>query len=104
MGRPDRAMHLTHLSLTNFRNYRRLELDLRPGPSVFYGENAQGKTNLLEAVYLLATTRSPRASTDAELVRWEAADEGPAAARVVGQGERDRAEVQVEVAVLALPP
>jgi DNA replication and repair protein RecF len=94
-------MHLQHLSLLNFRNYRRLELELRPGPSIFYGENAQGKTNLLEAVYLLATTRSPRTSNDAEFVRWGAADDGPAAARVAGRAVRGRTEVQVEVSVLA---
>lgn len=94
-------MHLTHLSLLNFRNYQRLELDLLPGASIFYGENAQGKTNLLEAVYLLATTRSGRAGTDTELVRWGAADDGLGAARVVGRAVRGRAEVQVELAVLA---
>jgi DNA replication and repair protein RecF len=94
-------MLLTHLSLSNFRNYRRLELDLPPGAVVFHGENAQGKTNLLEAVYLLATTRSARAGSDAELVRWEASEDGIGAARVVGRATRGRAEVQVEMAVMA---
>ena len=94
-------MHLTHLSLANFRNYARLELPLRPGPSIFFGENAQGKTNLLEGVYLLATTRSPRAGSDAEFVRWGTAGDGLGAMRVVGRAVRGRSEVQVEVAVLA---
>ena len=94
-------MLLTHLSLSNFRNYRRLELNLPPGAVVFHGENAQGKTNLLEAVYLLATTRSARAGSDAELVRWEASEDGIGAARVVGRATRGRAEVQVEMAVMA---
>lgn len=93
-------MHLTHLSLTNFRNYRRLELDLAPGTSIFWGDNAQGKTNLLEAVYLLATTRSDRAGSDAEFVRWGAAEDGVGAARVVGRAVRGRAEVQVELALM----
>ena len=43
-------MRLTHLSLANFRNYARLNLDLPGGPLLFVGENAQGKTNVLEAV------------------------------------------------------
>ena len=65
-------MFLTHLSLVNFRNYTRLELDLPARVSVFQGENAQGKTNLLEAVYYLATTRSPLAGNDRELIHWAA--------------------------------
>lgn len=93
-------MQLTHLSLVNFRNYRRLELDLAPGVLIFHGENAQGKTNLLEAVYLLATTRSPRTGSDTELVRWEAMEEGVAVARVVGKARRGRLETQVEVAIM----
>lgn len=94
-------MQIVHLSLTNFRNYPRLELDLRAGAQIFSGENAQGKTNLLEAVYLLATTRSPRTSSDAEMMRWDAAAEGPAAMRVVGRALRGRAELTVELAVMA---
>ncbi|MHB1294935.1 MAG: DNA replication/repair protein RecF [Anaerolineae bacterium] len=68
-------MHLSHLSLTNLRSYARLELDLEARIHVFQGENAQGKTNLLEAIYYLATTRSPLASTDRELIRWAAEEE-----------------------------
>ena len=52
-------MHLTHLTLRNFRNYRALELELAPGLTVLAGDNAQGKSNLLEAIYLLALTKSP---------------------------------------------
>lgn len=66
-------MQITHLSLRNFRNYRELELALAPGTTLFYGPNAAGKTSLLEAVYYLATTRSPRASADRELINWERA-------------------------------
>lgn len=66
-------MHITHLSLTNFRNYGRLELAVPQGPILLYGDNAQGKTNLLEAIYYLATTRSPRADNDAQLLNWTAA-------------------------------
>jgi len=69
-------MHVTHLSLSNFRNYGRLELALPPGPILLHGANAQGKTNLLEALYYLATTRSPHAGQDSQMINWEAM-EGP---------------------------
>ncbi|MGD1052696.1 MAG: DNA replication/repair protein RecF [Candidatus Dormibacteria bacterium] len=67
---PAEAGGLTHLRLYNFRNYPELNLPLGPGLNVFAGENAQGKTNLLEAVATLLLTRSPRTSTPAELLRW----------------------------------
>lgn len=66
------AMYITHLSLTNFRNYGRLELDVPVGPTLLHGANAQGKTNLLEALYYLATARSPYADHDQQLINWEA--------------------------------
>ncbi|MCA9969243.1 MAG: DNA replication/repair protein RecF [Anaerolineales bacterium] len=65
-------MHVDHLSLTNFRNYGRLELSLPLGATLLYGQNAQGKTNLLEAIFYLATTRSPQAEQDQQLINWEA--------------------------------
>jgi DNA replication and repair protein RecF len=68
-------MRLFHLSLTNFRNYARLELSLPPGPILLYGANAQGKTSLLEAVYYLATSRSPWTVTDRQLLNWRAQDD-----------------------------
>jgi DNA replication and repair protein RecF len=54
-------MRLTHLSLHNFRKHFRLDLDLPPGASLLQGDNAQGKANLPEAIYYLATSRSPHA-------------------------------------------
>ena len=65
-------MHITHLSLSNFRNYGRLELPLPKGATLLHGDNAQGKTNLLEALYYLATTRSPHAGQDSQMLNWEA--------------------------------
>ncbi|MGE5530733.1 MAG: AAA family ATPase, partial [Bacteroidota bacterium] len=65
-------MYLRRLNLTNFRAYERLQLDLQSGLTVFLGPNAAGKTSLLEAIHLLATTKSPRTNIDCELVRWEA--------------------------------
>ncbi len=64
-------MYVSHLSLRNFRNYRELELPLQPGTTLFYGPNAAGKTTLLEALYYLATTKSPRSSADRELINWD---------------------------------
>lgn len=80
-------MLITHLSLTNFRNYGRLELPLSAGTTLLYGQNAQGKTNLLEAVYYLATTRSPHAEYDNQLLNIEASqvEEPLIVGRLVGQ-------------------
>src|SRR5580765_2656996 len=64
-------MYIAHLSLRNFRNYHELELELQPGTTLFYGPNAAGKTTLLEAVYYLVTTRSPRTSAERELISWD---------------------------------
>jgi DNA replication and repair protein RecF len=63
-------MRLTHLSLTNFRNYVRLDLDFSNAITLLQGGNAQGKTNLLEAIYYLATADSPHARSDRELINW----------------------------------
>src|SRR5947207_5835368 len=64
-------MTVRHLSLLHFRNYSALRHDLAPGLNVLVGSNAQGKSNLLEAVYLLATTKSMRGGRDLELVQWD---------------------------------
>jgi DNA replication and repair protein RecF len=69
-------MQVSHLSLTNFRNYSRLELALPGGVVLFHGDNAQGKTNLLESFYFLATTRSPHASQEQQLIHWNALQQG----------------------------
>ncbi len=64
-------MQINHLSLTNFRNYARLEFSLPTGkPAVLYGDNAQGKTSALEAIYYLATSNSPYTTSDRQLIHW----------------------------------
>ena len=64
-------MRLDHLSLTNFRNYARLEFNLPSEcPVVLCGENAQGKTSALEAIYYLATSSSPYTTSDRQLIHW----------------------------------
>src|SRR5258707_4679718 len=64
-------MHLSHLRLRNFRNYTRLDAAFSPGFHLFLGDNAQGKTNILEAIYLIATLRSFRGVGSAQMVRHE---------------------------------
>ncbi|GAB1420704.1 DNA replication/repair protein RecF [Anaerolineales bacterium] len=64
------VMQIEHLSLTNFRNYARLELSLPMNPVILHGDNAQGKTSLLEAIYYIATSQSPYTSSDRQLIHW----------------------------------
>lgn len=75
-------MFLSHLALTNFRNYTQLELDLEPGVTLVQGGNACGKTSLLESIFYLATSRSTHAGSDRELIRWGAIDDPLPYARV----------------------
>ncbi len=61
-------MLIRSIHIENFRNYRRLELSVEPSINVFFGKNAQGKTNIIEAIYLCACVRSHRTSKDRELI------------------------------------
>ncbi|MCM1283387.1 MAG: DNA replication/repair protein RecF [Muribaculaceae bacterium] len=63
-------MIIESIELSNFRNYEKLELSLDGGTNIFYGDNAQGKTNILEAVYLSGTTKSHKGSRDREMIRF----------------------------------
>lgn len=63
-------MYIKSLTVENFRNYEKEKIELLPTTNVFYGNNAQGKTNLLEAVYLFSHGRSHRTHTDSELIRF----------------------------------
>jgi DNA replication and repair protein RecF len=63
-------MNIQTLTLADFRNYEREKITFCPGTNVIYGDNAQGKTNLLEAVCMFAYGRSKRARSDAELIRF----------------------------------
>ncbi|MBZ9596925.1 DNA replication/repair protein RecF [Streptomyces yangpuensis] len=87
-------MHVSHLSLADFRSYARAEVPLDPGVTAFVGPNGQGKTNLVEAVGYLATLGSHRVSSDAPLVRM-GADRAVIRAAVT-QGER-RQLVELEL-------
>jgi len=90
-------MHIRYLSLTNFRNYARLELALPKQPLLLYGANAQGKTSVLEAIYLLATGASPLTALDRQLIKWEAEAEGLPYARVWSEVVRRDRTQEVEV-------
>ncbi|MCX4692208.1 DNA replication/repair protein RecF [Streptomyces sp. NBC_01408] len=81
-------MHVSHLSLADFRSYARAEVPLDPGVTAFVGPNGQGKTNLVEAIGYLATLGSHRVSSDAPLVRM-GADRAIIRAAVT-QGERQQ--------------
>jgi DNA replication and repair protein RecF len=81
-------MHLAHLRLRDFRNYARLDVDFAPGLHLLLGDNAQGKTNILEAIYLMATLRSFRGVGGGQMVRH--GQKGYfVGGKVVGQGEHD---------------
>ncbi len=89
-------MYLSHLTLSEFRNYRQLNVSLGPGLFLFYGENAQGKTNLLEAVSMLSTATSFHASSDREVVNWQAPDH---VARLEATVIRQEGDAHIELVI-----
>jgi DNA replication and repair protein RecF len=93
-------MYLTHLSLTNFRNFSRLDIDVPSGNLLLVGDNAQGKTSLLEAIYFLATMVSFHASSDRELINFLVAREPLAVARIVADYRRGSGEHRLEVRII----
>ena len=64
-------MKIKSLKLKNFRNYDLLNLDFDDATNIFYGDNAQGKTNILEALYLTGTTKSHRGTKDRDMIQFE---------------------------------
>ncbi|NJP64896.1 DNA replication/repair protein RecF, partial [Streptomyces sp. ventii] len=87
-------MHVTHLSLADFRSYERAEIELGPGVTVFVGPNGQGKTNLVEAVGYLATLGSHRVASDGPLVR-SGAERAVVRAAVVEGDRRQLVELEL---------
>ena len=67
-------MYVERVSVKGFRNLAPISLALSPGLNLFYGDNAQGKTNFLEAIYMCSTGRSQRANTDREMVGYNETD------------------------------
>lgn len=79
-------MRIQSIDLMNYRNYKQLSLNFGSGIHIFYGDNAQGKTNILEAIYLCATAHSHRGSKDRELIAFD--EEEAHAKMFVERGER----------------
>jgi len=85
-------MYLTHLRLVNFRNHVRTEIELGPHLNCFVGQNAQGKSSILEAVEIAATGRSHRAARDTDLLHF-----GESWARVHAAARRQDRDVEVDI-------
>lgn len=85
-------MIIKSLKLQNYRNYETLDMELSPGTNVLFGDNAQGKTNVLEAVYLCASGRSHRGTKDRELIRFDCGE-----AHVRLEAEKDRVPVRIDI-------
>ena len=92
-------MWISRLNLTNFRNYRQLDLSLPPYLAVIWGDNAQGKTNLMEAIHMLSTSKSHRASSDRELICQFDTGEDLPVTRLFGEVQRARDNIKVEIAL-----
>src|SRR5512142_1645515 len=96
-------MYLTHLSLTNFRNFTRLDMDIPRRVVLLTGSNAQGKTSVLEAIYFLAAFTSFQTHTDRQLVNFIAAREPLAVTRLVAEYARGKASQRLEVRLILEP-
>ncbi|NQW23936.1 MAG: DNA replication/repair protein RecF [SAR202 cluster bacterium] len=94
--------YFSRLRLTNFRNLTHLDLGLSPGVAVYYGPNAQGKTTLLEAVYLLCIARSFRAENEREVVSFAAAKDNEQAL-VDGTVEKEGQRLRVIIGYQPTP-
>lgn len=93
-------MKLTNLTLTNFRNFKKLDTLLPMKTILFVGSNAQGKTSLLEAIYYAATFASFQTSTDRQLINFIEQNNQPAVARVVIEFERAQKSHKLEIRVI----
>lgn len=96
-------MIIHKVELSEFRNYERQSIDTEPGINVFYGNNAQGKTNILEAVYLCACARSHRTARDADLIRHSADRYAVKIFFVNQNGSEDEIEIEYLEAVSGDP-
>lgn len=93
-------MYLTHLSLTDYRNFTRFDMDVPEGVILLVGDNAQGKTSLLEAIYFLATFTAFHAVHDRQVINFLAAQEPLAVARIVAEFVRGGRPHRLEVRVI----
>ncbi len=93
-------MFIFDIQIANYRNYGRVSLKLDRGLNLFVGDNAQGKSNFLEAIYLMSTLRSSRASNDADLVRRDLLQTEFPVARLSCEVERSAGNLELEVAIV----
>jgi DNA replication and repair protein RecF len=93
-------MHLTNLSLTNFRNFVRLETEFPPGVTLLVGSNAQGKTSLLESIHYLTGAANPNTRNDRNLVNFLALQEQQPFARLAAEVHRDDRVQRLEIRIL----
>lgn len=98
-------MHLNHLSLTNFRSFTRLDLQIPQRVVLLMGANAQGKTTVLEAIYFLAAFTSFQTHTDRQLINFVEAGkkDATAVARLVADFERGRGRHRIEARLILDP-
>lgn len=87
-------MQLNQIELTNYRNYNQLTLNFSPKLNVFVGDNAQGKTNLLESIYVLSLTKSHRSNHEKELIQWN-----QEFARIEGQISKKNSDIDLTMIV-----
>src|SRR5512141_2869377 len=97
-------MFLKHLSLTNFRNFTRLDIDVPRRVVVLVGANAQGKTSVLEAIYFLAAFTSFQTHADRQIVNFYEAKNNPlTVARLVADYQRSKSKHRLEARLILEP-
>ena len=96
-------MYLRHLSLTNFRNFTRLDIDIPQRVVVLTGANAQGKTSVLEAIYYLAAFTSFQTHADRQIINFDEARNSLAVTRLVADYQKSRGKHRLEVRLILEP-
>ena len=96
-------MYLKRLSLTNFRNFTRLDIDIPRRSVLLVGDNAQGKTSILEAVYFLAAFTSFQTNADRQMIHFLETRNNPAVGRIVGEYVRGNRTHKLEVRLILDP-
>ncbi len=93
-------MQLTHLSLTNFRNFARLDIEIPNEATLILGRNAQGKTSILESIYYIATLSSFHAKRDRELINFIEGRKALSVARIVGDYKKSGKNHRIEIRII----
>lgn len=87
-------MYIEKLALKNYRNYDELFVEFENKVNVILGENAQGKTNVMESIYVLAMAKSHRTSNDKELIRWD-----QEYAKIEGRVQKQHSSLPLELVI-----